>query len=265
MSATASRNPLLAVSVGNTSIVFGLFMNGRGSGNLPVPDETLVLDVGSPDYRQLEAWIPRSNCAWLIGSVNRPAAASLRAWLDEHRRGEPICPITHPNLPISVDLLQPERVGIDRLAAAAAANRLRSANCPAIVIDAGTAITVDAISGEGRFLGGAILPGPRAVLAGLNQEADLLPLFSIDDFGSEPDAIGKNTQGAIFSGIHWGAIGAVREVTRRILSYLGEESEIFLTGNGIHRVSSAFGDRAIHVPHLVLSGTVLADFADSTT
>ena len=66
--------------------------------------------------------------------------------------------LTSGDLPLVVKLPRPDMVGVDRLLDALAANRLRTPGRPAVVVDVGSAITVDLVDADGAFLGGAILP-----------------------------------------------------------------------------------------------------------
>lgn len=115
------------------------------------------------------------------------------------------------SIPLDVRLPNPERVGPDRLINAYAAERRYGA--PVIVVDLGTATTVDAVNARGSFVGGAIAPGIELGLRSLASNAALLPRV-------EPDipatAIGSDTPSAIQSGVVLGHVGAVRELVTRI-------------------------------------------------
>ena len=118
--------------------------------------------------------------------MNRPAAARLIEWLERECRTPAGTPpaarvLTAADLPIAVGLEHPERVGLDRLAAAAAVNRLRSPDRGAIIVDTGSAVTVDLVSADGIFCGGAILPGIDMSARALHEFTDLLPLVSLNE------------------------------------------------------------------------------------
>ena len=152
----------------------------------------------------------------------------------------------------------PDQVGIDRLAGAAAVNRLRDPARPAIIIDAGSAITVDLITADGIFRGGAILPGIGMSARALNQFTDLLPRIPMDELAEPHPALGTSTIEAIRSGLYWGAVGAMRELVARLSEPLNAKPEIFLTGGAAPSVAAVFDPAAHHVDHLVLSGIALA-------
>ena len=128
---------------------------------------------------------------WWIASVNRPAATRLIDWLREHRPGG-----------------SRRAVGLGRLAAGGAARtaghgrhrpagRRRGgqsaprAGRPAVIVDVGTAITVDLVSADGAFLGGAILPGIQMSARALHEFTDLLPLVDVLGIGRAAAGLGQ--------------------------------------------------------------------------
>jgi len=119
------------------------------------------------------------------------------------------------------------QAGVDRLAnvAAAVAERHR----PAVIVDAGTAITTEVIDNEGVFKGGAIMPGLRLQARALQQGTARLPEVSA---GTEPLTIGNTTQAAIEAGLIHGTIGAVRNLVLQSLAELNDPAEcpVILTG-----------------------------------
>jgi type III pantothenate kinase len=148
-------------------------------------------------------------------------------------------------------------VGIDRLIDATAANRLRDAGRAAVVVDVGSAITVDLVSAQGVFLGGAILPGIAMSARALHEHTDLLPLIDMAELSTPPPALGKATMPAMRAGLFWGAVGAIRQLTEGLSVGLDDEPHIFLTGGAGPAVAELVGDRAEHVPHLTLGGLAL--------
>jgi type III pantothenate kinase len=114
-------------------------------------------------------------------------------------------------LGVDIDYPKPQSIGADRLANAAAVAELYG--CPAIVVDFGTAVTFDIISGRRAYIGGVIAPGLEAMTNFLYQRTALLPKLSL----KEPRrAIGKSTIQAMLSGAVFGYRGLVREILARI-------------------------------------------------
>jgi type III pantothenate kinase len=181
----------------------------------------------------------------------------LTKWLDSHRVEDDVHVLTHRDLPIRARVDFPDRVGLDRLAAAVAANLIRTRSRPAIVIDAGSAITVDLVAADGAFEGGVILPGFRMSAEAL-YGADLLPLAVWSPDEEPPIVVGKNTEGAIRSGLFWGAVGAVREIVNRTSAGLDTPPEVFVTGGDLRQLTQQLGDEVTFVPHMVLAGIAVA-------
>ena len=257
---------LIAVDVGNSRIKLGLFDRGAEIESAVEPIRILELPAEDWDIERVKNWLPSGPIwpEWWFASVNRPAAARLVDWIG---REEGLTPSGHPvpvrqlsaeNLPLSVGVEHPERVGIDRLAAATAADRLRTSRRAALVVDAGSAITVDFVSADGVFLGGAILPGLEMSARALHEFTDLLPLVPPSKMDEPPSPLGVSTVTAIRSGLYWGAIGAVRELAHGMSAGGAAPPEVFLSGGSAALVARAF-DRPVRIlPHLVLSGIALA-------
>lgn len=252
---------LIAVDIGNSSIKAGVFdlaelqVSGR---KLPEPLRVLSIPTAGGDLAALAEFLPAEKVRWRVASVHRGGEERLRAWVATQRPGEDYHVLSYQEFGLPVAVERPERVGLDRLAAARAANAVRAPGQPAIVIDAGTAITVDAVSADGAFLGGAILPGIPLASRSLAVGTDQLPDVAVDPHTSPP-AIGRSTEAAIRSGLYWGTVGAVRELVERAGRELGGEPEIFVGGgDGLLLLVNAL-PAARYVPQLVLAGIALTE------
>lgn len=253
--------PLVAVDIGNSRVKLGLFESRPIQGVMPVPARTLIV---GPDliHPELEAWLtgPCISHPWLISSVQRQTAANL-ANLLRQRGVHGLNFLQATDLPITTDLLKPAQIGIDRLVNAVAANAFKEPGRAAIVISVGTAITVNAIDEHGVFLGGAILPGIAMSARALHEFTDLLPQSEMTELHSPPDALGKDTTSALQSGLYWGAVGAMRELTARLGHQLASP-QLFLTGGAAPSISQylvdSAGKPALYVPHLTLAGIALS-------
>lgn len=260
-----SAFPLIAVDIGNSATKIGLFLSCPASG-LPTPSWTLQYPTGElpPEGLLDKLAAAAQQLNWRVVSVQRKAQVQLSAWIAAHRPTDPHRIYQQPELPIAVRVDFPERVGRDRLAAAIAANRLRTPGAPAIVIGAGTAVTVDLVSTGGAFEGGAILPGFRMSAEALARAADLLPLTLLEPQAEPPPAVGKNTAAAIRSGLFWGAVGAVRELVGQYRQQLHSQApetppaELFLTGGDLARFAPLLGSGARFVPGLALAGVAIS-------
>lgn len=222
---------ILAADVGNSRVKFGLFAAAPvEAGKLPECRKFLAFEVDQPaPWSALRKWTDQPTAAVMAGA-NPAGVAKLKAswpsdWpvptvLDQPRQ-----------LPVRIDVDFPDRVGIDRLLNAVAANLIRPADRAVIVVDSGTATTVDLVSETGAFVGGAILPGLRLGGLALHHYTALLPLIEPSDLtGEPPKALGKNTRDAIRSGLFWGQLGAVRELISRLTDLCAAPPVMLVTG-----------------------------------
>jgi type III pantothenate kinase len=143
----------------------------------------------------------------------------------------------------------PRDVGADRVANAVAA--VSRYGGPAIVIDFGTAVTYDAISADGEYLGGAIAPGVQISLDALVAHTAKLPRVQLE----MPDSvIGRNTTASIQAGLLWGFVAQVEGVVARMREELGGRALVVATG-GQAEVVAAYTKSIDHVdPMLTLAG-----------
>jgi type III pantothenate kinase len=252
-----TQPPLIAVDIGNSSTKIGWAFALAKASTLLSPQQTRSFITGQSPPDGVPADLPPQPCRWHIASVHREGTRQLTAWLQANRPNDELLFLAASHLPIAARVEFPDRVGIDRLAAAMAANVLRTPNVPAIVIDAGSAITVDLLAADGAFEGGVILPGFRMSAEALST-ADLLPVAPFSPSDPPPAVVGKDTVGAIRSGLFWGAVGAVREIVERMSAGLAQPPQIFITGGDLRQLAQQLGDKATFVPNLVLSGIALA-------
>lgn len=149
--------------------------------------------------------------------------------------------------PIGNSYLRRKDLGPDRLATAAAAAALHR---PVIAVNFGTATTIDAVSADGRFLGGAICPGIGMALEALARATALLP-------GVAPrrpsGAIGRDTRSCLRAGTYFGEIGQVNEIVKRQRAMLGN-APVVLTGGHARLVARDMTGRASVRPRLTLEG-----------
>lgn len=261
--------PFVAVDIGNTALKFGLFQQ-QGMQAAPLPEPAQIIGLSVDRLDELLAWlgpVPPCEFSWLIGSVQRSYCTQLLDWLSRHAAAERATLLTSRDLPMNIDLKRPDMVGIDRLLGAVAANRLRENKRPAVVIDLGTALKVDWVSAEGAFGGGAIMPGIAMSARALHEFTDLLPKIEMSELADPPPPIGTATESAMRSGLFWGAIGGVKELTAQMAAGTfpptGDanatkktpiEPQVFLTGGAAPSVAHLLTPAAIYLPHLVLQG-----------
>ncbi|MEW6250539.1 MAG: type III pantothenate kinase, partial [Planctomycetota bacterium] len=156
-------------------------------------------------------------------------------------------------LPMTLDIDNADEIGVDRVCSAAAAYERTRGACA--VASFGTAITVDCVSEDGRFLGGAILPGLDMSFAALHAGAAQLPRVSP---GKPAAVFGRNTHDAIVNGVVYGALGALREIVERYATALGEWPRLVITGGNAPLVAELADYVDAIVPDLCLMGVALA-------
>lgn len=257
---SASPSVLLAVDVGNSAIKLGRF-SWPCSQPLPEPTDVLRLRTQSPDAAALHRWLPQEPAYCVLASVQRHATQQLLNELLPPRLTATAYRLSLADFPLRVAVLHPERVGQDRLAAAVAAAHTKSPERSAVIVDAGSAITVDALSPDRVFLGGAILPGLQTSATALGTTADLLPKLDTSTWQTTPPIIGRSTEQAIHSGVFWGTVGAIQELVTRTKARLEQDHvtpcDVILTGGDAGQLIDHLAFDARVRPHLVLTGIAL--------
>ncbi len=210
----------LAVDIGNSFIKWGAIgPNGVQRLASLEPDRSVWDSAAATRFA--------NPVRWTAASVNPERTELFQSWVAS--RGEQFDLIDdYRRLPMKVDVDEPGAVGIDRLLAALAGRKRCESNQPAIVINAGTAITVDLLDGNDIFLGGAILPGPYLMAKSLQQNTAKLPLAE----PRPPDtfAPAKNTRAAIALGIAAAGQGACELLIREYAAMLKTPPRVFLAG-----------------------------------
>jgi type III pantothenate kinase len=248
-----SSLPLIAVDIGNSATKIAIFT--QTSAGLPEPEWVRLLEPTEAIPSDLVAMLPDA-ATWSAASVQRESEQRLARWVNEQRPRDRYRLLSYRDFSLPVRVDQPERVGVDRLAAATAANVLREPGRPAAVVCAGSAVTINLVAEDGGFEGGAILPGFRMGARAL-ASADLLPDVLYQSPTRPPPVLGKNTEAAIRGGLFWGAVGAVREIVER---YAEEHRrlQVFVTGGDLQRLAPLVSAEAQFVPNLVLAGIAVA-------
>ena len=260
---------VLLADVGNSRIKFAAVVGAGGApggrrAGLPTIRHRQEIDIRGLRTNLLRQWLALAApgpAVILVASVHDAAAAVLEMALAEEsatgRRPLRQRRIGHADLPWPPALPEPQRVGIDRLAAAAAAAVVKPEAEGAIIVDCGTAATVDMVAADGRFLGGAILPGPTLMARALAQGTSKLPEVRALEHFDPPALPGRNTREAIAAGIGWGMRGAIAELVARGRLVLGPSAPVILTGGWSRAILPAVPG-ATEMPDLVLLGIALA-------
>ncbi|WP_437203302.1 type III pantothenate kinase [Planctomicrobium sp. SH664] len=252
---------LLIVDVGHTRYKFASCLDAGGQ-SLPQVDKLLAFhSLETIDWPLLAALATAQNLtrAIISGTNRQKTEELLESW--PNNLPEPYWFTDRTLLPIPVHVDFPEKVGIDRLLNASAANVIRAPGQPVITVSSGTAITVDVLNRHGAFDGGAILPGILLGAQSLHDYTTTLPVIDVWKLLEHaPPLLGKNTQAAISSGLYWGHLGAVREMVTRYTAALKQtegEPLVLLTG-GAAVILAPHLPGTRHEPALTLQGLAVA-------
>ena len=244
---------LLAIDIGNTNILIGGIQDDQIMFKARIAtDRTRTSDqYGVEIKNMIEALGAKisdiSDC--IISSVVPPVFNSVRTGVIKIIGKQPMVvgPGLKTGLNIHVDV--PSQVGSDRIVIAVAA--LAEYQAPLILIDMGTATTIEVVEPENRYLGGVIFPGVKVSLDALTNHAAQLPGISLDQ---PKQVIGKNTVDCMRSGTMYGNAAMIDGLVDRIEEELGHSSTIIATG-GLARFITPLCKRDIIVEKdLLLKG-----------
>ncbi|NHD19138.1 MULTISPECIES: type III pantothenate kinase [Actinopolyspora] len=265
---------LLAIDVGNTNIVLGLYEDApddeserrTGSTRKPKAQARLVRDWRMRTEPRMTAdelaFTMRGLLGDYVDKITGISALStvptllreLRVMLGRNWEDVPrvvVEPGVRTGVPLLVD--NPKEVGADRVINTLAAHHLYATNC--VVVDFGTSTNIDAISAKGEFLGGAFAPGVEISLDALASRAAQLRKVEL---ARPRSVIGKNTVECLQSGLLFGFAGQVDGLVRSIVSELeqthGGPTTVLATGGLAPLVISESHTISHHIPELTLLG-----------
>ena len=262
----AAGSTVLAVDVGNTRAKFGLFRVVSHSNVEPVRIAACLIDPARNPSSDLKIWLASQSdsapdSTILAGSDPDVRDRMLNNWPSSI--AAPFVVDTFHQIPISIDVDVPERVGIDRLLNAHAVRCLCERDRSVVIVDSGTATTVDLVTSDGTFRGGSILPGLRLSAMALHDYTARLPLLDVDeDRDVLPVVPGRNTRQAIEAGLFVGQLGAVRELVQRLSAAARDQfgettaTRVVISGGGGRQLVRDLSD-AIYVDSLALHGLAL--------
>jgi len=215
---------LLAVDVGNTQTVFGLFEGATLTEHWRIATEAHRTgdELGALVTRFLDLDRVEGIC---LSSTVPQLVREYEAFADRyaHTRLLSVGPGVRTGIAIRYD--DPREVGPDRIANSVAANERHGAPC--IVVDFGTSTNFDVVSPEGEYVGGVLAPGVEISMEALFRRAARLIKV---DFAEPPTVIGKTTATALQSGLVYGFAGQVDALVERIREELGAPATAVATG-----------------------------------
>jgi type III pantothenate kinase len=244
---------LMAIDIGNTNIAFGVFEEERMRATWSIATD---IRKTADEYAVLLLnLLPREGLTFadidsvIICNVVPPLEPIFEELSERYFEVSPL--IVGPGVKTGVRICadNPREVGADRVVNTLAAHRLYSG--PVIVIDFGTATTLDVVSEEGDYLGGAIAPGIGIASEALFERASKLPRIELI---APQHAIGRNSVTAMQSGVIFGYVGLIEGLVHRIREELGGKARVVATGGlaGVIAKETKVVDEVS--PHLTLYG-----------
>lgn len=215
---------LLVLNVGNSRLAVGAFVAGGLEFTRRVP----INDRDASKAAIEEAWkrVQGRENAEVAGISVNPAVLEPLELVVEQATGKRVQWVGREiDLPIKVRTDSPEQTGVDRIVNVAAAHEQLGHAC--VVVDAGTAVTVDLCNDAGDFIGGAIAPGATLMLRSLHEHTARLPKT---DFAVPGGVYGTNTIDAMRHGVRLAIRGLVREIVESYAMTLGHWPEVIATG-----------------------------------
>jgi type III pantothenate kinase len=250
---------LLALDVGNTEVSIGLFAGSELERSWRImthpdrtPDEWAALVRALFDQAGLD--ITEVN-GTVMASVVPGTTDALADGLLMATGTQPVVVSPESRLPVTLDVDEPATVGADRIVNTLAASRLLGSDT--IVVDFGTATTLDCITRDGRFLGGIIAPGIRAAGENLVKRAAKL---SATELAPPGRAIARRTEDCIRAGLVFGTADAVDGMVRRLKAEwpTSEVPRVVATGGYASLVAKYSSEIEEVHPDLTLQGLRIA-------
>ncbi len=238
---------VILISIGNTRTQVGLLEAGEIAGVSSHPND------GPEALRSALARLVNEHAGVpaVIASVNPPVATATERELEAlgvevHRLGRDV------GIELTHSLDDDSTVGQDRLLNAIGAYSRAKQAC--IIIDAGTAITVDFVDGEGVFHGGAIAPGVRMMLRALHEQTAALPALEFTPPDPARGPLGKDTPHAMLIGVTSAARGLSHLLIDRYAEFYGAYPRVIATGGDARALFE--GDELVEsiIPDLTLVG-----------
>jgi len=223
---------LLAIDAGNTNLVFALVDAGKIKARWRIAtDPRRTADQYSVWLHQLlelEGLTRAAVDAVIIGTVVPRALHNLEVLAGKYFGVEPlVAGQSAASWPLKLDVDEPHNVGADRALNAIAAHAKHHGDL--IVIDFGTATTLDVVDASGAYKGGIIAPGINLSLDALVSAAAKLPRIAIEA-PADSSVIGRTTESQMQIGIYWGYVAMLEGLVERMKRELGHPAKVIATG-----------------------------------
>lgn len=244
---------LLAIDVGNTQTVIGVFENDRLQGHWRFySDHTRTSDECGVMIQHLlrSIGVEFDRISGVVmASVVPPLTSVFEGMVDRYIHRSLV--VVHNDLPLGITIGsdEPKRVGADRIANAVGA--FEKYGGPTIVVDLGTATTFDVITEDGIYIGGVIAPGMETSAAQLFHKAAQLPRVEVT---KPAQIIGTNTEDSLRAGLFYSTVGLIDEIVQRIEVELGSKAKVVGTGGLAALIAAETKTVEVVEPFLTLDG-----------
>ena len=244
---------MLAIDVGNTQITTGLFAGTTLREVYRVPTQTCL--ESRSFFEHLPEACSRVDTGAVISSVREAVTGLIVREIEDRSGTAPLLVDVSTPMGIEVRYQTKETLGIDRLICAAAAHQLyRKQGKAMVVVDMGTATTIDYLTEDGAFIGGMITPGLKSSYQGLLAGAPQLPqLPQLDDLMTQI-VIADSTAECIRSGLTVGHAAMIRGVVEMMAQAKGTDPVVVLTGGLLRLVNGMLPRDYVIDAELILKG-----------
>lgn len=215
---------LLTIDIGNTNIVLGIYKDKKLIRHFRIETKKIGTLPIFRKYPKIEDVVISS----VVPSLNKVFAAIIKRELNKN----PFFITNRVNLGLNIEVDAPSEVGADRLVNAVAGKILYGK--PLIIIDFGTATTIDVVSEKGNYIGGIIAPGIELGANALNTFTAKLPMVKLV---KPKKVIGKNTISCIQSGLIYGTIGTIEFFVKMIKKELKYNAKVIATGGLVNLIA----------------------------
>lgn len=238
----------LLLDIGNSRIKWGFLREGviRGTGGAAhgeCPPDDLIAVWGERPARLVVSNVRGEEFAATL------TACTLNAW---NLQPEFITP-SRQDFGVTNTYRDTEKLGADRWATLIAAHHLHPGT--ACIVDCGTAITIDALSAEGKHLGGLILPGLTTMSKALSSQTTILPM-ALEQQVSALTPLAQDTRQAILQGTLYAAVAAIERVRSELAGRFAIQSWL-ITGGDAAQIMTLLSVTFRHEPNLVLQGLAI--------
>ena len=246
----------IVVDIGNTRVKWRCADPGQSSG----PSSAMSLDAPEIVSVLWDAWqYPEADALKIaVSSVNPPFADRLESFLADRGRSLPLSIRWYrsaKDVPVRHQLANPETTGADRALAVLGAIELIPMNRSCLIVSCGTAVTIERITWERVWQGGAITLGLGLASRTLHRNTAQLPYVGPSQI---PSAWGNSTRPALEAGIFWGVVGAIKELIERQRNDLPGDPLVVWTGGDAEILARAVEGANVQIsPDLVLRGLSL--------